>query len=375
MWKYDICDTVSGAIIGEVKPASGSWERVMNGTGGGTHEFVLSSLGQQGNRASFQRIRRALTAPNARTLVQSWDGQVTYAGFITHRKMTDKSDKLVVRHSEIREIFKKRFTFGENGYQGDADPKTGDIGAGRLSIVNNSVDSLVGWLIWQGMQGIGPNWSLPLIPPPRNVPGPHKRVWWDYNFPVVESEMTELQNAYGGPDIEFKPQWSASNTLEWQSRVGKLDDGKMLDWNTTAERPRALDIEVEEDSTKTGNMMYALGDGQERDMLVRKAKADTAQPALERVENYSQLKDLDWLQSHVDADLQTFRTPTEQVTWSIQAGDNPGIRDLVLGQRVRLYFKNHNWFDDGWHDYRLIAFRGDLTETVRLETQPYKEAA
>jgi hypothetical protein len=346
MWAYHVCDTVSGEIIGEVKPSSGNWERVMNGIGSGTHEFVLSSLGIPGNRASFQRARRTLTAPNARTLVQSWDGQVTYAGFITYRKMTNKTDKLVIRHSEIREIFKKRFTFGVNGYQGE--------GGGKLIIENNSIDSLVAWLIWQGMQGIGPNWSLPLIPPPRNVAGPHMRVWWDYNFPVVESEMTELQNAYGGPDIEFKPQWSASNTLEWQSR---------------------LDIEMEEDTAKTGNMMYAIGDGQERDMLVTKAKADTAQPALERVESYSQLKDRSWLQGHADADLETFRNPTEQVTWSIQAGDNPGIRDLVLGQRVRLYFKNHNWFDDGWHDYRLIAFRGDLTETVRLETQPHKEAA
>jgi len=366
MWTYHICDTGSGEIIGEVKPSSGSWDRVMNGIGSGQHSFVLSDLGIPGNRASYQAIRRTLTAPNARTLVQSWDGQVTYAGFITDRSTDRESGVLTVQHSEIREIFKKRFTFGENGYQGE--------GGGKLIVENNTIESLVGWLVWQGMQGIGDNWSLPLIPPPRNITGGHTRTWWDYNFPVVESEITELQNAYGGPDIEFKPQWSASNTLEWQSRVGALDDGKTLDWNLSAERPRATQVKTKEDASKTANMVYTIGDGQERDMLVRKARASTAQPALERIENYAQLKELGWLQGHADADLATFRNPTEQVSWTIRAGDNPGIRDLVLGQRVRLYTKNDNWFEDGWHDYRLIAFSGDLTEDIRLETQPWREA-
>ncbi|GAA0960177.1 hypothetical protein [Frigoribacterium faeni] len=362
MWTFDICDTVTGERLDSLYPSAGSFSRVLNGIGSGTHTFVTREIGVTGDRASFQRQRKALTAPWARTLVQSWDAVPRYAGLITQRTMNEQAGTVVVQHSEVREILKRRFTFGENGYQGE--------GGGRFTIGNNTLESLVSWLIWQGMQGIRGNWGLPVRVPPRNVVGRHTRTWWDYNFPVIETEMTELQNAYGGPDIDFQQQWSASKTLEWQARVGALTDGKTLEWNLTAdERPRVTDFEIVHDGSKTANMVYTIGDGQERDMLVRKALAETAQPALERIEPYGQMKRLDWLQEHADADLQTFRVPTEQMSFSIMAGDKPGVNDLVLGQTLRLYTKNHIWIEDGWHDYRLIGYSGDLTDKIALQVQ------
>jgi len=364
-WTYDICDTVHGQKLSQVEPISGSFSRVLNGIGSGTHAFVATSLGTSPN-ASGNYSRRVLTAPWSRTLVQSWDGVPRYAGVITSQDWDEDADRITITHSEIREIFKRRRTFGVDGYKGEV--------GGTLTVEKNTIESLVGWLIWQGMQGLAPNWSLPIIPPPRNVAGPHTRIWHDYNMPVVEAEMTALQNAYGGPDIDFQQQWTLDPTeprLVWQSRVGELT-GRLLEWYPgAAERPKITKLKVTEDGSKTGNMIYAVGNGQERDKLVRKALADTDQPALERVEMYGNLTDKGWLQGHADADLATFRLPTEQVSFSIRAGDkDAGVNDLVLGQPLRLNFKNHGWFDDGPRDYRLIGYSGDLTENIALQVQP-----
>ena len=362
MWTWTIVDTVSGNRLQDVIPVSNGWARVMNGIGSGSHAFVASAIGDNPN-ASGNSARRTLTAPWARTLVVSWDGISRYAGIILKRTYNPDTNRITIEHSELREIFKRRFTFGTNGYQGE--------GGGKLIIEKNTIASLVGWLIYQALQGTASNWSLPVILPPRNIAGPHTRTWHDYNFPVIESELTELQNAFGGPDIDFTPEWTEDRRLVWRSRVGALT-GRRLEANLSAiERPKATKVVVTEDGAKSGNMLYALGDGQERDMLVRKARANTDQPALERIENYAQLKDLGWLQNHADADLATFRNPTEQVSFVIRAGDKPGVNDLVLGQPWGLYTKNSGWFDDGWHDYRLISYASaDLGENITLQMQP-----
>jgi hypothetical protein len=363
MWSTVICDTITGRQLATVEPLSGSWERKMNGIGTGSHTFVTSSIGAGATIGARRASRRELLTPWGRTLVQCWDGVPRYAGLLLDPVLERDKGTVTVGHTEVRELWKHRTTFGTNGY-------SGNIEDGKLPILNQSLAAIAGWLIHVSLEGPGANWSLPFVLPDRSAAGTDSRTWYDYNLPFIDSELTEIQDSEGGPDIDLVPRWSATGTLEWVIRVGALS-GAALEWNLSAPEPALTGVKSTLDGSKQSNVLYATGDGQEVDLLVRSARAASATiPALERIESYSQLEDLKALQGHANEDLATFRAPTTQHSMRMQADGTPGVSDLELGQTLRTYTADDDWFDDGWDAHRLIGYSGDLSNTITLQLQP-----
>jgi hypothetical protein len=363
MWSTVMCDTITGRRLATLEPVSCSGERKMNGIGTGSHTFVTSSIGAGATVDARRAARRDLLTPWARTLVQCWDGQPRYAGLLLNPVVNRDKGTVTVGHTEARELWKHRTTFGTNGY-------SGNIEDGKLPVLNKSLAAIAGWLIHVSLEGPAANWSMPFVLPDRDASGTNSRTWYDYNLPIIDSELTEIQDSEGGPDIDLVPRWSADGSLEWVIRVGALT-GPTLDWNLSVPEPALTGVTSTLDGAKQSTVLYATGDGQEVDLLVRTARATSATvPALERIESYSQLEDLKALQGHANEDLATFRTPTTQYSMSMQADGTPGVADLVLGQKLRTYTADDDWFDDGWDAHRLIGYSFDLSNTITLQLQP-----
>jgi hypothetical protein len=361
MWTYFICDTVSGEKLEQVTPlGDGGFSRRLNEITDGAHTFATSAFGAGATVHERRGARLDLTRPWYRTLVQCWDGVPRYAGVIVRRSLNGPTGSFSLDHKDLRQIFTRRTTLGTDGYSGKTD--------GAFPVTNETLASLVGQLLWVSMQGATAQWKLPLVLPPRGVPGTESRVWRDYQMPIVEPELRELQNVDGGPDIDFAPRWSSSGKLEWEVRVGDLT-GPQLEWNLSAPEPSLTLESFVEDGLNQGTAFYAVGNGSETDLLVRTARTSTNGPALERVVPYAQVDDGDVLQKHASADARAFAAPTREYEFSMQAGGSPGLNDLVLGQTIRTYTTGDEWLLAGWTSHRLVGFTGDHTSTVKLQVQ------
>ena len=360
MWTYFIVDTVTGEKLEQVTPLDGGFTRRLNETTGGQHTFATSAFGAGATVHERRGARLDLTRPWHRTLVQCWNGRPRYAGVITRRTPKASGGTFSIDHKDVREILKARTTLGVDGYSGKTD--------GAFTITKETLASLVGHLLWVSMQGATDQWRLPLVLPPRGVAGEESRTWHDYNLPVIETELTELQNTDGGPDVDFYPRWSASGALEWEVRVGALS-GPQLEWNLNTDQPELVLVDFVEDGLNQGTTFYAVGDGSEVDLLVRTARTSTNGPALERIESYSQVDDGDTLQKHASADARAFAAPTREYRFVMRADGRPGVNDLVLGQIIRTYSTGDEWLLAGWTEHRLVGFTCDTTTTVQLHVQ------
>lgn len=360
MWTHWICATQTGKKLVRVEPSSGSFSRRMNGVGSGTHEFVSASLGLGASVAARRTSRLDLTRTWARTLVQCWDDKPVYAGLIVGKAV--KGDKVTLNTVEMREVFKYRTTFGLNGYSGFED--------GKFEHKDQSLASIAGQLLWVLMVGPTANWQLPLILPPRGMAGTQDRSYHDFSLPVVESELTAIQDAEGGPDIDFEPSWAADNTLQWTSRVGNLS-GNLLEWNLAAKAPVLTDFEFTEDGNAQGNIFYAVGNGSDRDLKVATSSGLLAGDdiALERIIQYSQERNRTVLQGNANEARRAFQKATRQYSFSMQADGSPGVRNLRLGQTARTYTQDDDWLPDGWITHRVVGFSGDLTNAIKLQLQ------
>lgn len=362
MWTHWICATRTGERLAQVYPTAGSFTRRMNGIGTGTHTLVSGELGAGASVNARRSNRVDLTRPWARTLVQCWDDKPIYAGLITGKSVDKPKGTVDLPTVDFRQLAKYRTTFGINGYNGKADE--------QLRLEKQSLASIAGYLIWDMMQGPTVNWQLPLILPPRDIAGTHDRTYHEFNLPIIEDELTAIQNTLSGPDIDFDPSWAADGTLQWTARVGDLT-GNTLDWHLGVEQPGLTGFKFQEDGNKQGNVFYAVGNGSDRDMLLATSTTLLApeEPAMERFVRYTSEKQQTVLQRRADSQIRTFRDPTRQYSYAMQADSTPGLLQLKLGQRLRTYMVDDDWITDGWVSNRLIGFSGDLTNTITLQLQ------
>ncbi|MDY1005751.1 hypothetical protein [Curtobacterium sp. CFBP9011] len=276
--------------------------------------------------------------------------------------MDDAAGTVSLNTLELRELFKYRTTFGQNGYNGQLD--------GRFVLQNQSLASLAGHLLWDVMQGPTGNWQLPLVLPPRGMNGPESRTYHEFNLPIIETELAAVQNTKGGPDLDFEPSWTDDGSLQWTSRVGDLS-GSTLEWNLNAPRPGLTKFQFTEDGNAQGSIFYAIGNGADLDLKVETSATVLAadEIALERVVRYTQERDRRVLSLRASEDLRTYTKPTRQYSFSMQADGAPNLGDLRLGQTLRTYTDGHDWLPDGWLTHRLVGFSGDLTNTIKLQLQ------
>lgn len=355
-WAHWICDTQTGVKQARVFPSAAPWSRMLNTFGSNQATFPMLD----GRNASLQRAN--LSQPWRYTLVHEWRGKVIAAGVILANKADLTAGTLTMSHADIRTIFARRTTLGENGYGG----ATGE----KDDILNQTLDSIAARVIRDGMVGPMSNYALPIVLP-APVASVFSRSYSDWNFPIVDQILDDIQDYLAGPDTEFDPSWDANGKLQWTFRSGYLT-GPVLDFNMTGPTPPLFDVSVTTDAQKQTTEYYAVGAGSEAKMLVAYSHVPSSTlPALVTVEQskYKQVNDQAQLQGLADGQLSTFKAPTVQWDLSMMADGSPGLSDLVNGATYRFYFKDHWWAADGWKNVRMIGYSGDHTNKVKLQMQ------
>lgn len=366
-WSYWLCETTTGRRLATFEPTEGRWNRRLNVVGQGTHALLASTLGTGPTAAARRASRKALTLPWARTLVQCWDDVPTYAGLITGLGFKRSTRQLVLDSLDLRALLARRTMFDWYGYGEGRVIRFGT----NLSMAGNA-RSIVrsGFRLPGGAEAF--DYDVPIVFESGGAGPVNRREWWNYNIPNVEAELADLQDEEGGPDVDFLPRWAADGSLEWLMRSVAVG-GKALEWNLTAEQNGLVDVGQKVDALRQATVVHVSGDGQEADMKVKSASLTSTpagMPKLERVESYSQKGDDAVLRGLANSALALYRNPTTQDSLAIRADGKPGVADLALGQPVRLYSRDDEWFDDGWVERELVGFSGGIDNTITLQVQP-----
>lgn len=358
-WRVWSVDSITGQKLNMLPCKSFDGERKLNSKGSGSAEVVLT------RKLVDELDVKGLTAPVDRTLVLERKAGTSYvpvyAGPVWSRTFNRDTSTLQIRHEDIWSVLSKRFI---------VDSHTAATAGTPVQIFNVTLATLAKVLVQRATDG-GAAFGLPIFYP-ANVAGSESRTLYGYHLPNALEQLQEVMDAPGGPDVDFAPRWSSSDTLEYVLRVGSLTAGS-FEWNTASGRTGASGIQVTEDAAGRASHVWGTGEGSEKKRLMRVASGGPG-VALEAQEDFAKETNLTRLQNKADAALAVAASPVEQWSFNILAGgDKPGaptVTDLQLGGTTRLHFSRDVWIPDGWHENRLIGYSVDLTEQVKLQVQP-----
>jgi hypothetical protein len=371
MYTFHIVDTQSGVKQQQVFPASGSWSRLLNEGGRGSHTFVLTDDEPMANRV--------LSSTWSRALVVSWRGFAVYAGVIVKRSYDQPKNTLTISHEDYRTIFSRRYPFGVNGYWA---PGTGETQAGTLTLTGLSLRASIIRVLQESLTGPFPSkWTLPIdLPPYAAEAGTNTETIEFFNELSTSAHIQNYQERSGGPDTDFEPVWSGG-VLRLTGRIGSpaspslfsmSNSGGPFEFNQDAAEPRLTAFKVTEDGQKQATGQFSVGTGSGRDMKVGGFGLGNQAtiPALDVVQTYKEQGDKDILYSYAQGAIAVQRNPTVQYEMSLLANEEPGLENLRMGSILRVMNRGDLWLAND-ANVRLISISGDMTNNLTLDVQPW----
>lgn len=351
-WTVFSCDTTTGEVLGCIPADSFSWDRVLNSGGSGQASFKLGDpLFRELNIHSLVDLVR-------RTLVLDWDGWPVYAGILWRQEYDRDSQTLTVNHSDLWSILAKRLMVSQN---------TSGVEKTKLEFKNISVSTVVKRTAQTGTS------DLPMVYW-GDFEGDRDAVFEGYMLKSVADAIQEQIDQPDGPDVDFRPIWGP-NGLQWQMRSNQQFG--TYTWNMSAAQSGVSGLKVISDATKISNNVFAVGQGTEKDSIIRANPAPSPYPLLQSTAPYKGEKNIAKLDGFVQEEQRIYATPTSQWSFNMLASGGNGlakdltkVTDLRLNGVLSLYEKDDPWIPDGTSSHRLIRYSGDLTEKVKLEFQP-----
>jgi len=377
-YTFHIVDSRTGIKQLEVFPSSGSWSRVLNAGGKGTHTFVLTA-----DQAMRDRV---LSTPWSRTLVVSWDGVAVYAGLIVRRVYSQDDNTLTVSHEDFRSLLQRRYPFGVNSYTQDGTTATG---AGWLTLTALTLRAIVVRVLQEGLVGPFPIYSMPVFinsnaiasTPLAAESGGYSRTYENFAFLTVEQIIDNVQDEEGGPDTDFEPVW-VDGVFQWNARIGSPSTPKLystapggnpFEFNMGAEQRVLTGVTVTDDGAKQATGVFSIGEGSGRDMkLAGNGFGSSATiPALDVAESFKDEKSYDILFSYSNGALPVRGKTTTQYELGMLATEIPGLSALRIGVLFRLIWSGNPWVADGNVDLRVISLSGSMTNDLTIDVQPW----
>ncbi|WP_183086322.1 hypothetical protein [Mycetocola tolaasinivorans] len=361
MWTYKIVEHSSMRPIARVEPKAASFTRILNAVSTGGATFNV--------RDGHDWLR--LTAVWAMIFVAEWDGVPQYAGYVIDSRYSKTKGEITIKTECVRTVFARRLPFAVIG--------TGSVPEypdGTLKVDRKTWPAAVREILRRQAQGGDPErWNLPLVLP-ADATGGVSRTFWNYEFWTIEQMLSELQNAEGGPDLDFDPRWSTAGTLEWVVRVGspRLSRGR-VDWHVDASRSAVTDFDAAWNGQKSFSGVHTIGKGSEKKMPVGKAGAPIMPGGtvfLDGAHPYKEISNLAQLNAQARSDAAAFGQITQQWSFKVEgSGDRglPAIGDISLGLAAALTFSSDPIFGPSTHLRYVISYSCDMTNIASVEVQ------
>ncbi|VXB32503.1 hypothetical protein [Pseudoclavibacter sp. 8L] len=386
MWKFWICDSITGVKLREVFPEDGTWKTLMNGVGSGNHTF---SMADEVERLVANGMPRSAATEEVRTvwpelldpdgwkpaLVVCWGDVPVYAGLLQRQVGAGATNKVTVNHVEVRALMDERLMHPVG------DPTRGNFvlfGVNARTAAAQIIRKALGPYLngWD----FRPRWDVrltPYTPEPGTFEMPVKA------FEVQNGEqlLTLIQDDEGGPDIHFRPRWRESDQgLEWEDRRGspRLSAGTH-EFVIGAEENGASDVSFITDAKNQATGAHVVGKGTEEDM--RRGWGTEQLPLgtgwlLDKVLSLKHISDPLTLDSHGRAFVKAHKHATRQFSMSVRADGSPSggllgptAAQIMPGTVMRVLPSNSLILRDEWLDGYVIGVSGDMGMDLKLDFQ------
>lgn len=356
MLRTKIFDTVTGAPRMVVHPSSASWSAALDGSGSGSVTLQLRG----GNLPRGDA--RDLLQVNSRMVAHIDEHDSVVAAGMIVRTVYDRSKGAVTAHwVDIRELFRQRLPFGVLSWGPD----------GNLSFTGRTFAGAVRAILFRGM-GSDENaaWDLPINLPPDEGPGSVTRSWKYYDFPLIDDMLSEIEAE--GVEIYFDPHIAEDGTLRFSTRVARQIALDVFELPVTAPDTRVVDLQITIDGTKQLTGVIYAGVGTEADTKVAGAGHGPYEiPVRDAYRSRKDVKSVAHLQRIADADLEEHFGYVVQRSYGVRLGSPVRAAHVKPGQLLRMDIQNDEWLADLRTTQRILSVSGDLTDTVKVESQSY----
>lgn len=359
-----VVDTITGDRLAEIAVTAFSYKRVMNQEGSGSATVMLGDSRNDGLdlRSLLRSVRRSL--------VYEGNFGAVYFGIITRTTYNRADQSLTIEHKDLWWMMARRMAV-------DHGPNNAEKTV--LNYGPTSFRTIIKRLLQEVMFPSRSWYALPILLPPDEA-GTVSRTYYGYNFATVADAIRDLIEADGGPNVDFQPSWNGEQ-VQLELRAGSLT-GSIWDYTLDAPEPGIYDVQRVEDAESTTTNAYSLGEGTEKNMLVRsEPNLDPTMPAIEKTESYKDISKPAELSALALGRIRSQAGSTVQVSASIRKDGEPGpnggfvtglptVDQLRLGDTFTLNSFSDPWLPTGKTNYQLIEFSGALGDPmVKLQFQ------
>jgi len=374
-WSVYAFETVSGRMAAEI-PFHGTlgYSYALNDPGAGS---VTVPLG--GNGMSTADIEE-LTQPWRWTWAIAYRNYICQAGPVISEQMADTQAYTTVTFAGIWKLFAKRLLFPASFTGGS--PATSSADTTYTNVTNLQVaKNLVATSMARG--------SLPIVLPPDDPPGTVTTTYYGYDMSLLSDALTNLTALVGGPEIEFRPQFSPTQPgyLQWLMRIGSPRLGQLGSpwaWDYGA-RGAVQQLDFNRDGSQMTFSDYTRCSGSQYDLMVGNGQSlglvGAGYPLLEDVNgDHTQVDDQPTADSYAKQWVATYQntvdTPAAQVR--VDAKDvsgrltgSPTLDQIAVGDTAAFNVQGHRRMPNGTYTCRITAVaNGSTFDTAALTLQP-----
>lgn len=350
--------TVSTVTWGDrqlVDAHASPWKRTYNASAGGLQSsFKLSDAGVSA------LARAGALDPVTRAAVIDHDGVVVYAGIIWEDDYNADAKTLTVSHEDIWSLLALRLIAAD---------RTGAIPAWKQTYSGMQYDTIIKRLMQLAATGAGR--TIP-IQYEDDYTGGRSRTYYGYNLDTAVEAITEVMNLPGGPNVDLRPEWGPSSTLQWTLRTGDMNpDGQIIEVVYGADRSAAKGLKRKRSGREQATRVMGVGEGSGKDVKVR-AGVGSGLIELEIIEQAKNIKSLAELQDFADGEQAARAGLITQYSMDLNI-NSPVIGNLWAlkpGATLRWHTLGDPAISDGWRTSTIIEYSGDTTsDWIHLELQ------
>lgn len=368
-------ETTTGRMAAEIPFINTlSYSYAINDPGTGS---VIVPLG--GNGMSQADIEE-LTQPWRWTWAIAYRNFLCQAGPVISEQMTDTQNYTTVTFAGIWKLFSKRLLFPATFTGGN--PATTAVDTIYTNVTyRQAAKNIVATSLARG--------SVPIVLPPDDAPGTNTLTYYGYDMNLVSDALTNLTALDGGPEIEFRPQFSTTQPgyLQWVMRIGSprlAQLGTPWTWDYGA-RGSVQQLDFNRDGSSMTFSDYTRCSGSQYTLLVGNGQSlglvNAGYPLLEDVDgDNTTVTDQATADSYAQQWVSTYDTaidsPGAQIR--VDAHDvsgrltgSPTLDQISVGDLATFAVQGHRRMPDGNYLCRITGIgNGTTFDTAALVLQP-----
>jgi hypothetical protein len=360
--RWFVFETMTGTILREFEPQTGSWEARLNEA-----EALKVSLPLTDPILAAMDWRN-LATPWKHSIAMDEGGRLSGGPILRHSYAPGSPLELIARG--IRVWLSRRTILPPNAATEPLVSADGTPNFGLdTKLSGTDLGSLGRYLVWQACQW--PGGRVPIVFEPARK-GSRSRSYRSVELKNVDEALTQLSGVENGPDFDFRlryKQGTSDTQVEWAMVSGTESQPRLMSelahgWDLTAQQSSGGELDVQTDPTVMGSLSWSsAGRGNDSVLIARAydpSLIDNGVPLLEIVDtSHTNVTVQSTLDGWAEEPLRTAKGPSEFWSFRARLDEPPRLRDYRVGDMCVVRVQGDPYVPDGEHRRRILCLSGE----------------